>query len=78
MPGMDGHEVAKRIRQEAGFEKIKLIALTGWGQEEDVRRSRNAGFDHHLVKPVDMACCKRFSILVVLHQLSLPGLLEKT
>ena len=54
MPGMDGHEVAQRIREEPGFESIKLIALTGWGQEEDLRRSRTAGFNHHLVKPVDM------------------------
>ena len=64
MPGMDGHEVAKRIRQEAGFEQIKLIALTGWGQEEDVRRSRNAGFNHHLVKPVDMGAASGSQFLL--------------
>jgi CheY-like chemotaxis protein len=53
MPGMDGHEVARRIRQEPAGRDAVLIAVTGWGQEEDQRRSSEAGFDHHLVKPVD-------------------------
>jgi CheY-like chemotaxis protein len=53
MPGMDGHEVAARVRQDPDLKDVLLIALTGWGQEEDRRRSRAAGFDHHLVKPVD-------------------------
>jgi len=51
MPGMDGYEVAKRIRRHPGFAHLKLIALTGWGQEEDRRRTTAAGFDHHLIKP---------------------------
>jgi CheY-like chemotaxis protein len=51
MPGMDGYEVARRIRQTAGLEKVVLAALTGWGQQEDRRRTAEAGFDHHLVKP---------------------------
>jgi two-component system, chemotaxis family, CheB/CheR fusion protein len=51
MPGMDGYEVAKRIRRHPGFAHLKLIALTGWGQEEDRRRTAAAGFDHHLIKP---------------------------
>jgi signal transduction histidine kinase len=51
MSGMDGHEVARRVRQEPGFGDVVLVAMTGWGQEEDRRRSRAAGFDHHLVKP---------------------------
>ena len=55
MPGMDGHEVARRVRQEPELRNVVLIALTGWGQEEDRRRSRAAGFDHHLVKPVEAA-----------------------
>jgi PAS domain S-box-containing protein len=55
MPGMDGCEVARRIRHDDDNRKIILIALTGWGQEEDRRRSREAGFDHHLVKPVDLS-----------------------
>jgi len=51
MPGMDGYEVARRIRQNPEYRDVTLIALTGWGQEDDRRRSRSAGFDHHLIKP---------------------------
>jgi two-component system CheB/CheR fusion protein len=54
LPGMDGYEVAKRVRQIPEFADVMLIALTGWGQEEDRRRTREAGFDHHLVKPVEL------------------------
>jgi CheY-like chemotaxis protein len=53
LPLMDGYEVARRIHQQADCDGIKLIALTGWGQEEDRRRVFTAGFDHHLVKPVE-------------------------
>jgi two-component system CheB/CheR fusion protein len=53
MPGMDGYEMARRLRQERGLENVLLVALTGYGQEEDRRRSREAAIDHHLVKPVD-------------------------
>jgi PAS domain S-box-containing protein len=52
MPGMDGFEVAKRVRQQMMFD-VKLIALTGYGQAEDIQRTKEAGFDEHLVKPVD-------------------------
>jgi CheY-like chemotaxis protein len=51
MPGIDGYEAARRIRQEPWGKEITLIALTGWGLAEDKRRARDAGFDHHLVKP---------------------------
>lgn len=51
MPGMDGYEVARRLRGVQGLENVRLVALTGWGQEEDRRRSAEAGFDHHVVKP---------------------------
>jgi PAS domain S-box-containing protein len=53
MPGMDGYEVAKRMRDRGDLAGARIIALTGWGQEADRHRSREAGFDHHLVKPVD-------------------------
>ena len=53
MPGMDGNEVARRIRQQPEFNDIKLIAVTGWGQEKDRQRSKESGFDHHLTKPVN-------------------------
>lgn len=52
MPGMDGLQLARRIRQDDAFQGITLIALTGWGQPEDRHRSLAAGFNHHLVKPV--------------------------
>jgi len=55
MPNMDGCEVARRLREVARAERVVLVALTGWGQDEDRRRVREAGFDHHLVKPVDLA-----------------------
>lgn len=51
MPGLDGYEVARRIRRLSARENVTLIALTGWGQPEDRRRSKEAGFDHHLMKP---------------------------
>jgi CheY-like chemotaxis protein len=54
MPDMDGHEVARRIRRQPHSKDVTLIALTGWGQEEDRRSSTGAGFDAHLVKPVDL------------------------
>jgi PAS domain S-box-containing protein len=53
MPGMSGYEVARRARLEAWGRHTVLIALTGWGQEQDIAASRAAGFDEHLTKPVD-------------------------
>jgi len=54
MPLLDGYEVARRIRAEEWGKAITLVALTGWGQESDRRRSQEAGFDTHLVKPLDL------------------------
>jgi PAS domain S-box-containing protein len=59
LPGMDGYEVAKALRAQPGLERTRLIALTGYGQETDRRRSSLAGFDHHLVKPVDVDHLRR-------------------
>jgi two-component system CheB/CheR fusion protein len=53
LPEMNGYEVARRLRQQAGMEQALLVALTGYNLEEDRRQSRDAGFDHHLVKPAD-------------------------
>ena len=53
MPGMDGYEVARRLRRRPGSDSVVLAALTGWGQLADRQRSKDAGIDHHLVKPVD-------------------------
>jgi len=55
MPEMDGYEVARHIRKLDPNKEMMLIALTGWGQDEDRKRSFRAGFDHHLVKPTDIA-----------------------
>ena len=53
MPGMDGYEVARRLRDLPGGDKLRLIAMTGYGSVEDRQRSYDSGIDHHLVKPVD-------------------------
>ncbi|HYX23421.1 MAG TPA: ATP-binding protein [Thermoanaerobaculia bacterium] len=55
MPGLNGYEAAQRIREQSGGWDMVLVAITGWGQEGDKRRAREAGFDHHLTKPVDPA-----------------------
>jgi len=58
MPGTDGYEVARRIREQPEGQDLMLITLTGWGQEEDRRRTSQAGFDYHLLKPADMTALK--------------------
>jgi CheY-like chemotaxis protein len=55
MPGMDGYELARRIRATARGRKVVLVALTGWSQADDKKRASDAGFDEHLTKPVDPA-----------------------
>jgi CheY-like chemotaxis protein len=52
LPGLDGYEVARRLREHPGGTGVRIYAMTGYGQEEDRRRSLAAGFDGHLVKPV--------------------------
>lgn len=59
MPGMSGHEVCRRIRACEWGQHVTVIALTGWGQEQDVQTSAQAGFDAHLVKPVDLEKLRR-------------------
>jgi PAS domain S-box-containing protein len=54
MPGMDGYEVARRLRQDERFATLRIVALTGWGQDADRRQTRNRGFSHHLTKPVSI------------------------
>ena len=53
LPKLNGFEVARKIREQPWGQAMVLVALTGWGQEEDRHRSREAGFNHHLTKPVD-------------------------
>ncbi len=68
LPGMDGYEVARRCREERDLEKIMLVAMTGYGKEEDRRRSREAGFNVHLVKPVNLE-----DLRLLLNQPDLPA-----
>ncbi|HEU5135693.1 MAG TPA: response regulator [Steroidobacteraceae bacterium] len=53
MPGLSGHEVAKRIRELNGGQDVTLVAVTGWGQKADKDRAMASGFDHHFTKPVE-------------------------
>ena len=55
LPDMDGNELARRLRADPATAGIVLVAITGYGQDQDRRAALEAGFDHHLVKPVDMA-----------------------
>jgi len=59
MPRMNGYEAARRIREQPWGVGLPLVALTGWGQEADRRRAFEAGFDHHLTKPVDPSSLRR-------------------
>jgi CheY-like chemotaxis protein len=60
MPHLNGHDAARRLREQPWGEPMLLVALTGWGQEEDKQRTREAGFDHHFTKPVDPAALRQF------------------
>lgn len=53
LPGMDGYEVARRVRRDPHLKQVVLVALTGYGREEDRQQAMEAGFDYHLVKPVN-------------------------
>jgi signal transduction histidine kinase len=53
LPGMDGYSVARSIRSRPELEGVRLVAMTGYGRDEDFQKSKSAGFDHHLVKPID-------------------------
>ena len=60
LPGMDGYEVAKRLRAESRFRNVPLAAVTGYSQDEDRKRAAEAGFDRHFTKPVDLAAMRDF------------------
>ncbi len=53
LPGLDGYEVAQALRADDSLGSLQLIAISGYGREEDLAKTKAAGFDHHLVKPVD-------------------------
>jgi CheY-like chemotaxis protein len=59
MPGLNGYDACREIRRQPWSNGVVIVALTGWGQEEDKRRSREAGFDQHLVKPVEPTALDR-------------------
>ena len=59
LPGLSGYEVARRLRLDPEFEATPLVAVTGYGQDVDRRRSEQAGIDYHLTKPVDPVTLKR-------------------
>ena len=54
LPKLNGYEACRRIREQPWSKGMVIVALTGWGQDEDRRRSAEAGFDHHMVKPVEV------------------------
>jgi CheY-like chemotaxis protein len=59
LPQLHGHDVARRMREQDWGRDALLIAITGWGQEADRQRSKAAGIDHHLIKPVDPGTLRR-------------------
>jgi two-component system CheB/CheR fusion protein len=59
LPGMDGHALAERLRTLPGMENLRIVAVTGYGEQSYRRRSRSAGFDRHLVKPIDIVALER-------------------
>jgi CheY-like chemotaxis protein len=59
MPGMDGFELARHLRQDLGLTQVTLVAISGYAAPEHRRRSEEAGIEHHLVKPVDPAFLKQ-------------------
>lgn len=67
LPVLDGYQVAQRVREEPALKDVVLIALTGYGQASDKRHSREAGFDYHLVKPVDFAEVENILAAVAAH-----------
>jgi CheY-like chemotaxis protein len=65
LPKMNGYETARRVRDEPWGGNVALVALTGWGQDEDKRRSLEAGFDHHLTKPIAPADLEKLLALLM-------------
>lgn len=64
LPGMNGYDVARAIRQQPQLAGVTLVALTGWGAEDDRRRAMEAGFNHHLTKPVDLSVLEEMLLRV--------------
>jgi CheY-like chemotaxis protein len=62
MPQLNGYQVAQRLRMQEWGKNVLLIAQTGWGQEEDIRQCREAGFNHHVTKPIDFRKLREFFV----------------
>jgi CheY-like chemotaxis protein len=62
LPKLSGHDVARSIRARPWGKSVMLVALTGWGQDHDRRRSQEAGFDHHMVKPVEFEALRQIMV----------------
>jgi CheY-like chemotaxis protein len=60
LPAMDGYELARRLREQPAWRGVTMLAVTGYGQNTDRERSKEAGFDQHLVKPIDLATLERY------------------
>jgi CheY-like chemotaxis protein len=73
LPGLDGFEVARQLRGQADADGMLLVAVSGYGQEADRRRAREAGFDHHLVKPVELGELGRILALAPASRRAAPG-----
>ncbi|MFN0052007.1 MAG: PAS domain S-box protein [Planctomycetales bacterium] len=73
LPGFDGYEVAERVRRHPLLRETVLVAMTGYGQEADRRRSQAAGFDHHLTKPVDFEIVRQILTTVVVREPNAPS-----
>lgn len=78
MPKLDGYQAAQRIRSDAGDRPPKLIALTGWSQDEDRRRARDAGFDEHLVKPAELDKLRRLLVSSTQQKAAANGAVPRT
>lgn len=73
MPGLNGYEVAKQIRQASDIDPVVLVALTGWGDPKDRLRSQEAGFDHHLTKPVSLVAINKLLLQLAESQSTMPA-----
>jgi CheY-like chemotaxis protein len=67
LPGMNGYEVARRLRGESALESTLLVAVTGYGQEDDQRKAQHSGFDRHLTKPVDLEALRKILAPIAIH-----------
>ena len=68
LPKMNGYEAARRIRHHDWGKRMVLVAMTGWGQDEDKRRALEAGFDHHMTKPVDPVALEKLVAVLTLRK----------